>query len=326
MTDALDAAGPQAAAIGQLWWITLWLCVGVFMAVMLALGWAVWRARRAAKRAGAGAGLGAGVDAGAVARHERPLRVTVGAGIALSTVLLCGLLAVSVLTDRALARLPVDDALAIRVTAHQWWWEVVYEDPRADRVFTTANELVVPVGRPVVVTLQADDVIHSFWIPNLHGKKDLIPGRLAKIELRADRAGTYVGRCAEYCGLEHAFMAFDVLALPADGFDKWLARERSDAAEPVDDAARRGHELFMTGSCMLCHAIQGTSAAGRRAPDLTHFASRAHIGAGRVANTPQALAAWIEDPQKIKPGANMPAHLLPPADNAALVAYLETLR
>jgi cytochrome c oxidase subunit II len=315
--DALDAAGPQAAAIGQLWWLMLWLCVFVFVALMAALAWGLWRSR---------GGTPASPVVEPHGRGERRASRAVVAAVVLSTVLLTGLLVASVGADRALASLPLQGALNIRVTAHQWWWEVTYDDPRPDRIFTTANELVIPVGRPVVVTLQADDVIHSFWIPNLHGKKDLIPGRVATIELRADRAGHYVGRCAEYCGLEHAFMAVDVTALAADEFAAWQAHQRMDAPEPADDVARRGQELFMTGSCMLCHAIQGTSAGGRRAPDLTHFASRAHIGAGRFANTPPALAAWIEDPQKIKPGANMPAHLLPHEDNAALVAYLETLR
>jgi cytochrome c oxidase subunit 2 len=315
--DALDAAGPQAAAIGQLWWLMLWLCVFVFVALMVALAWGLWRSR---------GGSTASPVVPPQERAERRATRAVVAAVALSSVLLTGLLVASVGTDRALASLPLDNAVNIHVTAHEWWWEVTYDDAHPDRTFTTANELVIPVGRPVVVTLQADDVIHSFWIPNLHGKKDLIPGRVATIELRADRAGTYVGRCAEYCGLEHAFMAFDVTALETDKFQAWQAHQRSGAPEPADAVARRGHELFMTGSCMLCHAIQGTSAGGRRAPDLTHFASRAHIGAGRVANTPQALSAWIEDPQKIKPGANMPAHLLPREDNAALVAYLETLR
>jgi cytochrome c oxidase subunit 2 len=332
MNSALDAAGPQAAWIGQLWWLTLWLCVLVFGAVMAALAWALWRSRRAS--GSARRKLGAGPDAvealapdlSPAEGAERKARLSVGAGIALSSVLLAGLLAASVLTDQALADLPLDDALAIRVTAHQWWWEVVYDDPRPDRVFTTANELVIPVGRPVVITLQSDDVIHSFWVPNLHGKKDMIPGRTSTIQLRADREGRYVGRCAEFCGLEHAFMAYDLVALPADRFAAWQEHQRTSPPEPQGAAAVRGRELFLTGSCMLCHAIQGTSANARRAPDLTHFASRAHIGAGRLANTPATLAKWIEDPRKIKPGVNMPAHFLPADDLAALVAYLETLR
>jgi cytochrome c oxidase subunit 2 len=314
MSDALDAAGPQAASIARLWWISLWLCVAVFVGVMAALAWGLWRSHRAAVASGA-----------APMRKDRALRLLVGSATLLSSVLLVGLLEVSVLTDRALARLPTADALAIRVTAHQWWWEMVYEEPRADRVFSTANELVIPVGRPVVVTLEADDVIHSFWVPNLHGKKDLIPGRTTTIAFRADRAGRFVGRCAEFCGLQHAFMAYDVVALPPERYAAWAQHERAAAAEPQGADALRGRELFLTGSCMLCHAVQGTSAQGRRGPDLTHFASRSHIGAGSIANTPQALARWIEDPQKLKPGANMPSHFLPPADLAALVAYLETL-
>jgi len=314
MSDALDAAGPQAAWIARLWWISLWLCVAVFIGVMGALCWALWRSHRTAA---------AGGDA--PARKDRALRILVGCATLLSSVLLVGLLEVSVLTDRALARLPGKDAVAIHVIAHQWWWEMVYQDPRADHVFSTANELVIPVGRPVVVTLEADDVIHSFWVPNLHGKKDLIPGRTSTIAFRADRPGRFVGRCAEFCGVQHAFMAYDVVAMPPDGYAAWVQHERSAAPEPQAAAAMRGRELFLTGSCMLCHAVQGTSAQGRRGPDLTHFASRAHIGAGSVANTPEALARWIEDPQKLKPGANMPSHFLPPADLAALVAYLETL-
>jgi len=314
MSDALDAAGPQAAWIARLWWISLWLCLAVFIGVMAALGLALWRSHRAARTAG-----------DAPVRKDRALRVLVGSATLLSSVLLVGLLEVSVLTDRALERLPRGDALSIRVTAHQWWWEMVYEDARADHVFATANELVIPVGRPVVVTLEADDVIHSFWVPNLHGKKDLIPGRSTTIEFRADRAGRFVGRCAEFCGLQHAFMAYDVVALPPDRYAQWAEHERASAPEPQAADAVRGRELFLTGSCMLCHAVQGTSAQGRRGPDLTHFASRSHIGAGSIANSPQALARWIEDPQKLKPGANMPSHFLPADDLAALVAYLETL-
>jgi len=309
MNSALDTAGPQAAAIGQLWWLMLWLCAAVFAAVMVFVGAAVWRRRRAS-----------------VARTERRLGLAVGAGIVLSSLLLCGLLAASVMTDRTLSRLPLEGALQVRVIAHQWWWEVEYEDAQPARIFRTANELFVPVGRPVVVTLEADDVIHSFWVPSLHGKKDLIPGRTSTLEFRADQPGRYIGRCAEYCGLQHAFMAYDVVALAPDRYEQWAAHQRQPASDPQEATALRGRELFLTGSCMLCHAVQGTSAAGRHAPDLTHFATRAHIGAGRIANTREALAQWIEDPQRLKPGVNMPTHHLPADDLAALVAYLETLR
>ena len=312
----LDAAGPQAARIADLWWLTLSVCVVVFVAVMTMFAWALWRAPRS------GADTAPDIAPGG----DRPLGWSAGVGIAVSSVLLIGLLVASVLTDRALALMPVDIALNVRVTAHQYWWEIVYDDPKPDRIFTTANELYIPVGRPVVVTLQADDVIHSFWVPNLHGKKDLIPGRIATIRFRADRSGEFVGRCAEYCGLQHAFMAFDVVALSEDRFAAWVDAQRKPAVDPSGAAAQRGRALFLSGSCMLCHAIQGTTANARKAPDLTHVASRAHLAAGRLANTPQTLAAWITDPQRIKPGANMPTHLLPSDDLAALVAYLETLK
>jgi cytochrome c oxidase subunit 2 len=321
MNEVLNAAGPQAAHIAALWQFTYWVCVGVFVAVMAALAWAIVQGvrRRSAIES-------AGPDLHSAASGDRRSGIAIGAGIAVSSLLLIVLLVASVMTDRALAQLPLANALEVRVIAHQWWWEVVYEDREPARVFATANELVIPVGRPVAVTLQADDVIHSFWVPELHGKKDLIPGRDATIRFRADREGTFTGRCAEFCGVQHAFMSYDVVALSPERFAEWAAHQREPAPEPRDPEAIRGRELFLTGSCMLCHAIQGTTASGRRAPDLTHIASRAHLGAGRLVNTPQALAAWIADPHKFKPGVNMPPHLLPGADLGALVAYLGTLR
>src|SRR4051812_34754610 len=299
-SDVLDAAGPQAAHIADLWWLTFWVCAGLFVAVIAVLGWALWRTPRS--------DAATLPDVAPAMAGERKLRWSVGVGIAVSSILLTCLLVASFLTDRALARMPVDDALHVSISAHQYWWEMVYDDPQPDRIFTTANELYIPVGRPVIVTLQADDVIHSFWVPNLHGKKDLIPGRVATIHLRADRPGEYQGRCAEYCGLEHAFMAFDVVAVSGERFAAWMDAQRRPAAAPGDAAGQRGRELFLSGSCMLCHAIHGTTANARKAPDLTHVASRAHLAAGRIENSPQTLAAWIADPQRIKPGVNMPDH------------------
>ena len=316
--NVLDPAGPQAAHIAGLWWLTVAICAFVFVAVMIALAWALWRAPRS------DAGTAPEVEP-ANAREKRAGRVVAG-GAAVSLALLAWLLVASVLTDRALAHVEGGDPLSVHVTAHQWWWDVTYDDPQPDRAFNTANELYIPVGRPVVVRLSSDDVIHSFWIPNLHGKKDLIPGRTSTITFRADRAGRYVGECAEFCGLQHAFMAFDVVALPAGDFEAWAESRRKPAPEPAGEPERRGRELFMSGSCMLCHAIQGTTANARKAPDLTHIASRARLGAGRLPNSRSHLADWIEDPQRFKPGVNMPAHPLPPADLAALTAYLSMLR
>lgn len=316
--NVLVPAGPQAAHIAALWWLTLALCALVFIVVLGVLAWGLWRAPRG--------DLLTPPDTTPAPDAEQRLRRRVTAAVAISTILLIGLLVASVATDRALAQLSLVDAVHIRVTAHQWWWDVVYDDPEPERMFATANELRVPVGRPVIATLSSDDVIHSFWVPSLHGKKDVIPSRPATIQFRADKPGVYHAPCAEYCGLEHAFMRFDVIALPPEEYEAWAEAQRKPAREPQDAAARRGQELFLSGSCMLCHAVHGTTANARKAPDLTHVASRGQLGAGRLKNTPENLADWIADPQKFKPGVNMPAHLLIEDDLKALVAYMETLR
>ena len=318
MHDVLIPAGPQAAHIAQYWWVMLGVCAFVFAAVMVALAVAVWRAPKAE--------VGAVPDAAPPEQRDRRAGRSVGMAVALSIVLLMGLLAGSIETDRALAGLSLVDAVPIHVTAHQWWWEVTYDDADPQRVFSTANELHVPVGRPVIVTLQADDVIHSFWVPSLHGKKDLIPGRTSTIQFRADKPGRYRGQCAEYCGLQHAYMAFEVVATTPQAYEAWAEAQRRSAADPADSQAQRGRDLFLSGSCMLCHAVRGTSAGGRKAPDLTHIASRQWLAAGRIPNTPSDLEHWIRDPQSVKPGVNMPAHPLADDDMKALVAYLETLR
>ena len=316
--DALAPAGPQAAHTAQLWWILVAACVMVFIAVLGVLAWVVWRAPRATSETPPQTQL--------VEHVERRAGRRVAAALAVSSLLLVALLVASVATDRALASLALNDAVPIRITAHQWWWEVRYDDALPGRVFTTANEIYVPVGRPVVATLESVDVIHSFWVPSLAGKKDLIPGRTATIEFRADKAGRYRGPCAEFCGWQHANMFLDVVAVSPADFEAWADAQRMPAADPSGDEAMRGRELFLSGSCMMCHAIRGTTASARKAPDLTHVASRQRLAAGSIPNTPANLAAWIADPQRIKPGVNMPAHPIPGEDLQALVTYLETLR
>jgi cytochrome c oxidase subunit 2 len=262
----------------------------------------------------------------ALARSEASLKRCVGTAVTLSILLLVALFVATVLTDRALAKLPLDDAIHIRLTGHQWWWEAMYDDAQASNVFTTANELHIPVGRPVLVTLEASDVIHSLWIPNLAGKKDLIPGRTATLALRADHPGLYRSQCAEYCGLQHARMVLYVVAESPQGYQQWLERSRAAAPPPASDETKRGQQVFMRSTCAMCHSISGTIANGKHAPDLTHVGSRKTIGAGTLANTATTLAAWISDPQGIKPGVNMPANALAPGDLEALVTYLETLQ
>jgi cytochrome c oxidase subunit 2 len=314
----LDPAGPQAERIHALWLLTVGLCVLVFAAVLAAFLLALWRAPRG--------DADTPPDLSSLAGPERRPRQIVTIAVAVSAVLLMGLVFASAWTDRALARMSLHDALHVRVTAKQFWWELRYDDPEPSRMFSTANELHVPVGRPVILTLESEDVIHSLWVPNLAGKKDLIPGRSAQLRFRADREGTFRGQCAEFCGWQHARMALIVVAEPRDRWEAWADGQRRSAPQPTSDAERRGREVFEQASCAMCHRIQGTAAAGRKGPDLTHLASRSTLAAGTMPNTTGHLAGWIVDPQGIKPGVNMPASTLAPDDLQALLAFLGSLR
>jgi cytochrome c oxidase subunit 2 len=183
----------------------------------------------------------------------------------------------------------------------------------------------VPVGVPVRIHGTSVDVIHSFWVPSLHGKMDLIPGRQTQIWVQADRPGVYRGQCAEFCGYQHAHMGFVVVAEPREQFDAWLDAQRAPAAEPADDEERLGRDVFVNGTCAMCHTIRGTPAASRTGPELTHVGSRATLAAGTLPNQRGHLAGWIVDPQGIKPGVRMPQNRLAPHELNALLAYLEHL-
>jgi len=319
--DVLAPAGVQADRIGQLWNVFLGVCTLVTLAVFAVFALALWRTPRATGETPA--------DLSSLGRHESgPYRTVVGA-VAVSIALLLVLLAASVWTDRALARMALADALSIQVVGHQWWWEARYgpaaNEPMSDQ-FVTANELHVPVGRPVIVTLTGADVIHSLWVPSLAGKKDLIPGRTSKLQFRADHPGVYRGQCAEFCGFQHAYMGFQVFAdAPAD-YAAWEARQRQEAAAPAGAALQRGEQVFLGSTCIMCHTVNGTTAQANFGPDLTHVGGRTTLAAGMLRNTPQDLKRWIRDPQKIKPGTSMPASTLPDADLDALVAWLGSLR
>lgn len=318
MHDALDAMGPQDVHFVDLWHVFLAACTAVFAAILLALLYVLWRTPRS--------GSATPPDLTLVNQPEPgPRRHVTRAAIA-SALALVALVVASVFTDRALARLSLTDAVNIEVTAHQWWWTARYVGGGPSDIFVTANELHVPVGRPVVVSLKADDVIHSLWLPNLGGKKDLIPGRSALMQFRADKPGIFRGQCAEFCGLQHALMGLLVIAEPPAQYEAWVQGQRAPAAEPQGAQAVRGKELFQSASCAMCHAIQGTVANAQHAPDLTHVASRQTLAAGTLPNTAQDLASWIRDPQKHKPGTNMPATPLSTEDLAALVAYLGGLK
>jgi cytochrome c oxidase subunit 2 len=213
------------------------------------------------------------------------------------------------------------------VVGHQWWWEVKYPDEgNPQNTVETANEIHVPVGRPVFIKMTSGDVIHSFWAPNLDGKKDLIPGHETRTWFRADTAGVYRGQCAEFCGHQHAKMSFFIVAEPRIQFEHWLESQKGEAAKPADSLTQTGERVFLSGTCAMCHAISGTGAGGHYGPDLTHLASRRTIAAGTLPNTTGNLAGWILDPQSIKPGAKMPPNQLEPAALQALLAYLESLK
>lgn len=316
--SALEPAGIQAAHIHELWRLTMAICGIVFVAVVAAVLIALRRAPRA--------DAATPPDLSPLARPEPAARRNIVLALGLSTALLFVLIFADVLTDRALARMPLKDAIHVEIIGHDWWWELRYTGENPSRNFTTANEMHVPVGRPVIATLRSGDVIHSFWVPNLHGKKDLIPGRTALIRFRADQPGTYRGQCAEFCGIEHALMALPVIAEPPDRYDAWADAQRRPAPEPANELQQRGRHVFLQRTCAMCHAIQGTTANAVFGPDLTHLASRQTLAAGSLPNTRGHLAGWILDPQGTKPGANMPASPLEPDEMKALLAYLETLR
>ncbi len=234
---------------------------------------------------------------------------------------------VFVLMVRTINEISVDPApttMSLLIRGHQWWWEVRYPQPDGTDI-VTANEIHIPVGREIDVALVSADVIHSFWVPQLAGKTDLVPGRENHMRLYASTAGTYAGACAEYCGIEHAWMRLRVVAEPADRFEAWLRAQAAPRTAPTGEAAR-GERVFTTELCASCHTVRGTSANGDAGPDLTHVGSRSTIGTGVLPNTDTGMRDWIGDPQRYKPGAFMPQVPLPPADLDAVAAYLRSLK
>ena len=258
-------------------------------------------------------------------RSNRSISTAVLLATAATTVVLFVFLILDLSVGRAITTNPGKGAIQIRVTGHQWWWEVQYRDSLPQNWATTANEIHVPVGRPVVLELRSADVIHSLWPPNLNGKRDLIPGDENSLWFQADSPGVYRAQCAEFCGHQHAKMSLLIVAEAPESFSAWLSRQRDTALTPTDSVARRGQEVFLGSTCVMCHAIAGTPAGSRIGPDLTHLASRRTIAAGTLPNTRGNLAGWIINPQAIKPGVRMPPNRLGSDDLQALLTYLETL-
>lgn len=229
------------------------------------------------------------------------------------------------LTPDLLAPAP-EGSLRIAVTGEQWWWRVRYLPPGGDPV-DLANEIRLPVGERVEFSLESPDVIHSFWIPALGGKIDMIPGRVNRLTLQPSRTGVFRGACAEYCGASHALMSFSVVVLEQEDFARWLAHQAQPAPEPTAALAAHGQDLFLANGCGACHAIRGTPADGVVGPDLTHVGGRLSLGAGILPNEPDAFVRWIARTEMVKPGVHMPAFgMLPAEDLEALAVYLEGLQ
>ena len=304
----LDPAGPYAGSIATLAWALFALGAVVTVIVLAALWVALFGSPRLRARLGGVATIWI-------------------AGIAFPAVVLTGLLVWGLALTRELSAPIRGDEMRIRVTGQMWWWRVAYLGTDGQPVLLDANELHIPAGQPVVLELTSEDVIHSFWVPRLSGKLDMIPGRTNLLRIQADAPGTFGGICAEYCGGPHALMGFTVVAHEPAAFDRWLAQRRTRVAAELSASARRGEQLFASTGCAACHRIAGTPYAGVAGPDLSHVAQRRTLGAGILPNNRGTLMGWIGNSQAIKPGNRMPAYAaLSGADLQALAEYLETQR
>lgn len=299
--------GPRAAEIAQLGW----LLIAGGAAILLIVCFAIWLAIRG----GASTRLW-------LASHA----AVVCGGIVVPALTLSVLLGYDLWLMQANVRAGAAPATRIEVVGEQWWWRVSYAGAAEARV-PSANEVRIPVGQDVEFELKSADVIHSFWVPNLGGKVDMIPGRTTRLRVSAERPGVFRGQCAEYCGGPHAWMAMTVIAMVPEDYAEWLSNEAAPAVEPQSDIARRGSALFVAAGCGSCHAVRGTRAIGTIGPDLTHIGSRRAIGADLLPMTHANLARFIVEGQVIKPGNRMPPfRIFTPAELDAVATYLLGLR
>jgi cytochrome c oxidase subunit II len=302
--SVLAPHGPQAEQIAMLSWV-LFAFGSVILGLVIA---ATWLSMRGAPRIRA------------AFAQERSIILL---GLVLPVVTLTILLSYGVWLTRVQAG-HSDGAVRIEVTGEQWWWRVVYAGPTP---VVSSNEIRIPVGKPVDFTLKAADVIHSFWVPSLGGKVDMIPGRTTRLRLTAERPGIYRGQCAEYCGGPHALMALNIIAMPRGEYDAWLARAAEPKRAPLTDVEQRGRSLFMAAGCGTCHAVRGTDAAGSVGPDLTDFGARGSVGIDTLPMSAENVTGFIRDGQHIKPGNLMPEfRIFSPAEQTALANYLMALR
>lgn len=317
MQSTFNAHGPAAERLAQLSWFMTILFLVITLIMWLLIAWGAKR-RRGTLAEHAPVDAGGGQAWIAIGGLAIPL-------IVLTIIFVLGL--------NLLAQFPIHGPHhqpmkpEILTIGHQWWWEIQYLNDHPDQEFTTANEIHIPVGRPINIELKSYDVMHSFWIPALHGKVDLIPDHTNFVRIEASQPGSFDGQCAEYCGAEHARMRLLAVAQAPDEYEAWLNQQRKPAAEPASAAAIAGEQTFLSGPCALCHQIRGTAAGGRVAPDLTHFAGRQFLAANTYPNNDAYLEAWITHAQSLKPEAEMPD--LTQFDGEQLrdlVAYLRQLK
>ncbi|MGH7367480.1 MAG: cytochrome c oxidase subunit II [Candidatus Rokuibacteriota bacterium] len=305
MQSALAPAGPAAQAIANLATV---LAVGAAVILVLVMGLLAYGALGGPRRVHTGLWV-------------------VGGGIVFPVAVLSALLVYDRGLTHALSAPPAPGTRTIEVEGRQWWWEVRYPSGSGGHPVVTANEIHLPVGTAVSLILTTPDVIHSFWVPSLAGKVDMVPGRRNRLTIQADRAGIYRGQCAEFCGVQHTRMALLVVAVPPAEFDAWLAREAAPAGSPTTPALARGHDAFLAHGCGGCHTIRGTAALGHLGPDLTHVGSRRTLAAATIPNHVEAMAAWISSSDQIKPGNRMRSFAHLDRDTVtAIAAYLASLR
>jgi cytochrome c oxidase subunit 2 len=310
--SVLNVAGVQSGHIHTMWTVLMYVCSVMYVLVVAFLAWALLRSRG---------------DGNPDRRSDSPaISTALHTWIGIVIVSLFGITITSYAVDRAIYRAGQQTGLKLEVTSEQWWWAIQYQSDDPSQSFQVANEIHLPVNVPVTISLRSPDVIHSFWVPNLHGKQDLIPGRDTDIRLHPTRTGVFRGQCAEFCGAQHANMAVYVFVESQQDFDRWREGQLAAARNPTDSTAARGRDAFMTSACALCHTIRGTDAGGISGPDLTHVASRSSLAAGTLDYSRGNLAAWIADPQGIKPGNHMPTVGLNPDDLQSITAYLDGLK
>jgi cytochrome c oxidase subunit 2 len=302
------AAASQETTLG---WVLLVIAIGMTLLIAGVVVVAIWRRRSATLTA--------------PDRTEGGLGWIVGGGLIMPVAVLLGVFILTMKTQASLA-MPTRPAFTVRLTGHRWWWEVRYLDSMPGQIAVAANELHLPLGMPVRLELISDDVIHSFWVPQLAGKTDLIPGQRNVMWIQAESAGVYRGACGEYCGAQHAGMALAIVAETPEQFGEWLDRQREPAVVSTDSAALHGAQVFASSACSLCHTVRGSGAGGYLGPDLTHVGSRMTLAAGTLPNNETTLSKWVANPQAIKPGSLMPAVPLAPGDLAAVVSYLRSLQ